>query len=86
MGRERGGKWEVDGCNFWCSCPGGAYGKGSLHFRGPPGMGEGGGRGMGNGWAQIFDQVSCLARCTHSVVIAMADARLWRAKCKDPIL
>ena len=51
---------------------------GECEWRG--GGGRGAGRGVeGNGWAHLFDQVSCLARCTHSVVIAMADARLWRA-------
>ena len=25
-----------------------------LYFRGPPGMGEGGGRGVGSGWSQLL--------------------------------
>ena len=38
------------------------------------------GTGSGGKWmGAFFNQVSCLARCTRSVLIGMADARLWRA-------
>ena len=53
--------------------------RGGRHASGEEGAAELG-TGSGGKWmGAFFNQVSCLARCTHSVVMRMADARLWRA-------
>ena len=53
--------------------------RGGRHASGEEGAAELGTVSGGKWMGAFFNQVSCLARCTHSVLIGMADARLWRA-------
>ena len=60
-GGRGGGEWEVDGRNFKSCCCGRAYGIGSLHFQGPPGIGEGGGQGSGKWMVATLNSVVAAA-------------------------